>query len=197
VSTSWNTNQPISVIRLIGHTDSTGDPKNHERLGNNRAELVKAALQSRLKSFMDRVRIVVDPSPGKSQPIASNATPDGRSLNRRVEVFVKFGVEPPPPTICIDPRKCVKDIPESVIVTKRGPYDVDIPSAPKGKSVEQWLDEVLSRLPGPVAWAIKKAFIEGACTTVQMLLGEVVGGLSQSEKDEIGRQCSASAKKRF
>lgn len=195
VTTSWKTTQPISVIRLIGHTDNTGDPKNHERLGNNRAGVIKAALQSRLKSFMDRVLIEVEPSPGKSQPIASNATSDGRSRNRRVEVFVTFGVAlPPPPPPCIDPRKCVKEPTKSVVITGPGP-DGPIPPAAKGKSPQEVLDEKLSRLPHWLASSIRKAIVEGSCMSLERLLGSVVGSLSGSEKDELRRQCSGAWKK--
>jgi hypothetical protein len=200
VRLSWNTNQPISVIRLIGHTDSIGEKNKNVILGNQRAETVKAALQSRLKNFMDRVLIVVEPSPGVLEPIASNGTTDGRSQNRRVEVFVTFGVTPPPPSppppICIDPRKCVTDLPpESVIVTKPGPYWGPITPGQKGKSPEQIVDEMLSRLPRWLAWPIKKALIEGSCMALEMALGNVVGRLSETEKDELRRQCSERAKK--
>jgi outer membrane protein OmpA-like peptidoglycan-associated protein len=199
VSLSWNTDKPISVIRLIGHTDSTGDEKKNVQLGDKRAEAIRAALQSGLKSFMDRVLIVVEPGPGETEPTASNGTMDGRSRNRRVEVFVTFGVAPPPSPprkICIEPWRCVKDLPpESVIITKPGPYGTAIPAGRVSKSVAQLLDEKLSRLPRWLSWPIKKAVIEGSCMSLEMALGKVVGELSEGEKDELRRQCSDRAKK--
>lgn len=199
VTASWNTNRPITVIRLIGHTDITGRPDYNVRLGNKRAEAIKAALQSRLTSFMNRVLIVVDPSPGKTKPIADNRTNAGRRGNRRVEVFVEFRVAPsspsPPPKPCLDPRRCIKLPEDSVIITKPGPYGGSIPPGRPGKSTEQWLDSKLARLPKSVAWAIKKAFMSGSCAAVGMALGSVVGGLSDSEKQEITRECEARWKK--
>jgi hypothetical protein len=195
VSSSWNTDQPISVIRLIGHTDSTGEEKYNAQLGDKRAEAIKTALQSRLKSFMDRVLIVVEPSPGETEPTANNATMDGRSRNRRVEVFVTFGVTPPapppPPPPCIDPRRCLK--PREDITPP--PWWQDISKGRKSKSVEQWLDEKLARLPRSLSWPIKKAVIEGSCMALEVALAKVVGGISESEKDELRRQCSERAKK--
>ena len=197
VSTSWTTDQPINEIRLIGHTDNTGEEKFNAQLGDKRAEAIKTALQTRIKSFLNRVLIVVDPSPGETAPIATNGTKDGRSRNRRVEVFVTFGIiptpPPPPPPPCIDPRKCVKDVPTSVIVTPPG--QTPIPPGPKPKSIEQWLDEKLSRLPNWLSWSIKKAVIEGSCMALEMSLGKAVGGLSEGEKNELRRQCSERAKK--
>lgn len=194
VSSSWNTDQPISVIRLIGHTDSTGEEKYNAQLGDKRAEAIKTALQSRLKSFMNRVLIVVEPSPGETEPTANNATMDGRSRNRRVEVFVTFGVTPPappPPLPCIDPRRCLK-APEDITPP---PWWQDISKGRKAKSVEEWLDEKLARLPRWLSWPIKKAVIEGSCMALEVALGKVVGGMSESEKDELRRQCSERAKK--
>lgn len=197
VSASWTTDRPITEIRLIGHTDNTGEEKFNAQLGDKRAQAVKTALQARLKSFMNRVLIVIDPSPGKTAPIANNGTKDGRSRNRRVEVFVTFGVvpippPPPPPPPCIDPRKCIKDVPP--VPTPPWP---PIPPGPKPKSIEQWLDEKLSRVPKWLAWIIKKAVIEGSCMALEGALGRVVGGLSEGDKDELRRKCSERAKQPF
>jgi outer membrane protein OmpA-like peptidoglycan-associated protein len=203
VTASWNTDQRIEVIRLVGHTDSTGEEKYNAQLGNKRAEAIKAALQSRLKSFMNRVLIVVDPSPGETEPTADNRTTEGRRRNRRVEVFVTFGSPsppppPPPPPPCIDPRKCIKEVPQgSVIITKPWPYGTTTPPGPKPKSIEQQLDEKLAHLPRWLSWPIKKAVIEGSCMGLEVALGKVVGGLSESDKDEFRRQCSDRAKKPF
>src|SRR5262249_31493808 len=55
VETSWNTTQPVRVIRLIGHTDDSGPEKYNEDLGNRRARAVEETLKVKLKGFLDRV----------------------------------------------------------------------------------------------------------------------------------------------
>jgi len=101
VRASWRSMQPIGFVRLIGHTDNTGPEKYNVSLGNQRAEAVKAALETLLKddiiSGRIRVAILVDPSPGESAPVASNRTISGRALNRRVEVFIAPPLPRTPP----------------------------------------------------------------------------------------------------
>ena len=72
-------------ISVLGHTDSTGTDKINDPLSQKRAEAVGSFLKtcgvpdSTLKSVMGK---------GSHSPVASNATADGRSLNRRVEVYM-------------------------------------------------------------------------------------------------------------
>jgi outer membrane protein OmpA-like peptidoglycan-associated protein len=74
-------------VQVEGHTDSIGSDSYNLRLSERRAESVKQYLVQRFQIPSDRL---VVRGFGKSQPIASNATPDGRDKNRRVEV-VNFG----------------------------------------------------------------------------------------------------------
>lgn len=97
VEASWKTMQPIDLIRLIGHTDGTGPETYNAGLGDRRARAVEDALQMKLKGFMKRVAIVVEPSPGATKPTASNRTAAGRKRNRRVDVFITSGGLPLPP----------------------------------------------------------------------------------------------------
>ena len=75
-------NFPDWRLRIVGHTDATADPQHNLQLSVDRALAIKAAL----------VALGVDPQRldasglGENLPIASNATPDGRALNRRVEL---------------------------------------------------------------------------------------------------------------
>ena len=70
-------------LRIIGHTDSAGDPEHNVRLSIDRAIAIKAALVDRGVA-PERLETA---GLGESRPITSNATPDGRALNRRVELI--------------------------------------------------------------------------------------------------------------
>ena len=74
----------LEVIIAVGHTDSIGSDAYNQRLSVRRAEAVKAYLVSK---GIERNRIYTE-GKGKKQPIASNATAEGRAKNRRVEVEV-------------------------------------------------------------------------------------------------------------
>ncbi|WP_298170895.1 OmpA family protein [Novosphingobium sp.] len=75
---------PDSLIDVTGHTDSTGSDAYNQRLSENRARAVADYLASRGVSA-PRIR---SQGLGESQPIASNATEEGRSANRRVEIKI-------------------------------------------------------------------------------------------------------------
>jgi hypothetical protein len=75
-------NFPDWELRIVGHTDSTADPQHNLALSVDRALAIKAALVER---GVNPQRLVAAGF-GESRPIASNATPDGRALNRRVEL---------------------------------------------------------------------------------------------------------------
>ncbi len=69
---------------LEGHTDSTGTTLYNKALSERRAQAVKAAF---VRGGMDtrRIRVV---SYGEADPIASNATGEGRAQNRRVVIVI-------------------------------------------------------------------------------------------------------------
>lgn len=69
-------------IVVTGHTDSKGSDAYNLKLGERRAETVKQCLVDR---GIPASRIIVR-SKGKSDPIASNDTEEGRQANRRVEI---------------------------------------------------------------------------------------------------------------
>lgn len=73
-------------VKIIGHTDGDGDDKLNLELSKKRADAVKAALTSTFG--IDASRLETD-GKGKSQPIDSNATSEGKANNRRVE-FIKL-----------------------------------------------------------------------------------------------------------
>ena len=74
----------LEVVIAVGNTDSVGTDAYNLALGQRRAESVKAYLVSK---GVPADRIYTE-SKGKSNPVATNATAEGRSLNRRVDIEV-------------------------------------------------------------------------------------------------------------
>ncbi|HTU67893.1 MAG TPA: OmpA family protein [Steroidobacteraceae bacterium] len=71
-----------TLIDVEGHTDSDGSDSYNQQLSLNRANSVGLYLQSH---GVNGQRIVTFGA-GEARPIASNATPDGKQQNRRVEL---------------------------------------------------------------------------------------------------------------
>jgi OmpA-OmpF porin, OOP family len=69
-------------VRIVGHTDSTGDDAYNDRLSLSRAEAVRTALAAALG---DAVPLEAT-GRGEREPVADNATDEGRRQNRRVTV---------------------------------------------------------------------------------------------------------------
>lgn len=80
----------LDVVIATGHTDSVGSDAYNQRLSVARAEAVKAYLVSHGVD-VKRVRAV---GKGETEPVANNATAEGRAKNRRVEVSVQSLAEP-------------------------------------------------------------------------------------------------------
>jgi outer membrane protein OmpA-like peptidoglycan-associated protein len=76
--------QPETDVTIYGHTDNTGSAAINEKLSKERAEAVATFLKARGVSAS---RLTTE---GKSynEPIADNSTPEGRKLNRRVEIYI-------------------------------------------------------------------------------------------------------------
>ena len=73
-----------TYIDINGHTDSTGAESYNQTLSEARANSVARYLESQ-KVVPQRI---VTRGMGESQPIADNDTPEGRALNRRVEIIL-------------------------------------------------------------------------------------------------------------
>jgi outer membrane protein OmpA-like peptidoglycan-associated protein len=75
---------PDTNILIEGHTDATGSDEYNLRLSQSRSQSVANYLAG----------LAVDPARfstmgyGESQPVATNDTPEGRQLNRRVELAI-------------------------------------------------------------------------------------------------------------
>lgn len=76
---------PDCHVDIYGHTDSTGNDGINIPLSNNRAKSVENYLRSCGVSSGQLQNVV---GKGSSDPVADNSTASGRSLNRRVEVYL-------------------------------------------------------------------------------------------------------------
>ena len=76
---------PQLVVSIEGHTDNTGTAAHNKALSRQRAEAVVAALVAR---GIDPKRLSAV-GWGPDQPVADNASEEGRAKNRRVEVVKK------------------------------------------------------------------------------------------------------------
>lgn len=77
---------PEVRIKIIGHTDSDGSAEKNLTLSKQRAESVKKSLIDEFQ--IDSSRIEAE-GKGSMNPIADNASSEGKALNRRVE-FIKL-----------------------------------------------------------------------------------------------------------
>ncbi|MEX3021807.1 OmpA family protein [Kluyvera sp. STS39-E] len=75
--------KPGWLIVVSGHTDNTGNPKLNQMLSLKRAEAVRDWMRD--TGDVPESCFAVQ-GYGESRPIATNDTPDGRTLNRRVEI---------------------------------------------------------------------------------------------------------------
>lgn len=73
----------IKVFEVDGHTDSDAGDKHNQVLSENRANAVKNFLTS--QGITAEITIK---GYGKTRPIASNDTPEGKQKNRRVEIVI-------------------------------------------------------------------------------------------------------------
>ena len=76
--------QPGTEVFIVGHADSTGSDAINNPLSQQRANSVRDYLVSRGADS----RIIRTEGRGSREPVASNATADGRAQNRRVEIFL-------------------------------------------------------------------------------------------------------------
>jgi len=76
--------QPNTEVRIIGHTDNVGSDAVNDPLSLQRAQSTRDYLAAH---GVNPSRVRTD-GRGEREPIATNATADGRAQNRRVEIFL-------------------------------------------------------------------------------------------------------------
>ncbi len=79
-------NYPQTLVDVVGHADSTGRADYNQQLSERRALAVADYLTGRGGVLRDRLYVE---GRGVTQPIASNATEEGRAQNRRVEIVLR------------------------------------------------------------------------------------------------------------
>ncbi|MGI9433934.1 MAG: OmpA family protein [Geminicoccaceae bacterium] len=72
-------------VLIVGHTDAVGDAAYNQQLSERRAALVKAFFVEKFDISPQRLLIE---GLGEQNPITSNATFEGRDINRRVDVVI-------------------------------------------------------------------------------------------------------------
>lgn len=75
---------PATYLDVIGHADSTGDAAYNQQLSERRASNVARYLTAQ-GVLHDRLYVE---GKGETQPVAFNATMEGRARNRRVELII-------------------------------------------------------------------------------------------------------------
>jgi outer membrane protein OmpA-like peptidoglycan-associated protein len=73
---------PRTDLEIVGHTDSRGGEAPNQKLSERRAAAVRDVL---VREGVDPSRITTRGA-GETRPVATNDTPEGRALNRRVEI---------------------------------------------------------------------------------------------------------------
>jgi len=72
-------------LEIEGHTDAVGSEEYNLKLSQERANSVRDYL---LQAGLMQNRITATRGLGKSSPVATNDTPEGRQMNRRVELII-------------------------------------------------------------------------------------------------------------
>ncbi len=84
------TKMKLEVVIIVGYTDSVGTDAYNIALGQRRANAVKSFLTN--AGGVEPTRVYTE-SKGKADPVASNATAEGRAKNRRAVIEV-VGTQP-------------------------------------------------------------------------------------------------------
>ncbi|MCI0912958.1 MULTISPECIES: OmpA family protein [Pseudomonas] len=86
IATRLKQEAPSARLSVTGHTDSVGSDSYNQNLSERRAHSVTDYL---VESGVPRASFVSVVGAGETQPVADNATADGRSMNRRTEIRIE------------------------------------------------------------------------------------------------------------
>jgi OOP family OmpA-OmpF porin len=75
------------TVEIQGHTDNVGNPASNMALSRQRAAAVKSWLEVKAPRLFPENRVTVT-AHGDTQPVASNATAEGKARNRRVTIIL-------------------------------------------------------------------------------------------------------------
>lgn len=89
IADSMRRDVPDAQMTLLGHTDAVGTDSYNDDLSLRRAQDVFQSLVDRGGNAAQLSTVAV----GKKQPIASNATTEGRARNRRVELLISASLD--------------------------------------------------------------------------------------------------------
>jgi outer membrane protein OmpA-like peptidoglycan-associated protein len=126
-------------LTVTGHTDSTGTTAHNKTLSEARARTVARALT---RSLPDAQWPKTVAGKGETQPVASNATPQGRRLNRRVTISYRA---PAAGTGTDAPATPQATTPAAKGVTGTADGGVDVVLQRSGQSVHITAEEAVRR----------------------------------------------------
>lgn len=86
VANKLTSNPNIAAVKIVGHTDSTGEASYNQMLSEKRANAVRTYL---IKKGVNP-NMISAVGMGESKPVADNKTREGRKLNRRVVMHVQM-----------------------------------------------------------------------------------------------------------
>ena len=196
VRSRLDTAQPIGVIRLMGHTDASGNDGINLKLGQQRAEAVRDELYSQLRNVLHRVLIEVEESPGRSKPIGDNRTAKGQAANRRVDVYIA----PPIPRAPDWPKGktydwTVRD-PDRGGIWDQFRFIRGMPDPFKGKTVREVLMDLCGRkFSHDTCKSMVNKAVSAGCTGLEALFTEIGGTLNEDQKETLKKRCKEGADK--